>query len=51
MVDSAEVDDDLVRDLTEILTLMCARWCGERGAANRARRAITAAVGDDCEAA
>jgi predicted site-specific integrase-resolvase len=51
VVDSAEVDDDLVRDLTEILTLMCARWCGNRAAQNRARRAITAAVGDDCEAA
>ena len=25
MVDSVEVDDDLVRDMTEILTSMCAR--------------------------
>ncbi len=51
VVDSAEVDDDLVRDMTEILTSMCARWYGERAAQNRARRAITAAAGDDCEAA
>ena len=25
VIDSAEVDDDLVRDMTEILTSMCAR--------------------------
>ena len=31
MIDSAEVDDDLVRDMTEILTSMCARlYGGER---------------------
>lgn len=48
VVDSAEVDDDLVRDMTEILT---ARLYGKRAAANRARRAVAAAAGDDCEAA
>ncbi len=51
VVVAADVDDDLVRDMTEILTSMCARWYGERVAQNRARRAITAAAGDDCEAA
>jgi predicted site-specific integrase-resolvase len=51
VVDSSEVDDDLVRDMTEILTSMCARLYGKRAAQNRARRAITAAAGDDCEAA
>jgi predicted site-specific integrase-resolvase len=51
VVDSSEVDDDLVRDMTEILTSMCARLDGKRGAQNRARRAITAAARDDCEAA
>jgi predicted site-specific integrase-resolvase len=50
VVDSAEVDDDLVRDMTEILTSMCPRLYGRRAAANRAKRAITAAA-DDCEAA
>ena len=50
MVDSAEVDDDLVGDMTEIVTSMCARLCGKRAAQNRARRAITAAAGDDCGA-
>lgn len=47
--DSCGVDDGLVRDMTEVLTSMCARWYGERAAATRARRVITA--GDDGEAA
>ena len=51
VVDSAEVYDDLVRDMTEILTSMCARLYGNRAAQNRARRAITAAAAADCEAA
>jgi predicted site-specific integrase-resolvase len=50
VVDSAEVDDDLVRDMTEILTSMCARLYGKRAAANRAKRAVAAAaVGGDRE--
>ncbi|GAB1816738.1 IS607 family transposase [Mycobacterium sp. MUNTM1] len=44
VVDSAEVDDDLVRDMTEILTSMCARLYGKRAAANRAKRAVAAAA-------
>lgn len=48
VVDPAEVDDDLVRDVTEILTSLCARLYGRRAAANRARRAVEAATaGDD----
>ena len=48
VVDPAEVDDDLVRDVTEILTSLCARLYGRRAAANRARRAVAAATaGDD----
>ena len=50
VVDSAEVDDDRVRDRTEILTSMCARLFGERAAPNRARRAL-AAASEDLEAA
>jgi predicted site-specific integrase-resolvase len=46
VVDPAEVDDDLVRDVTEILTSLCARLYGRRAAANRARRAIDAVTGD-----
>jgi predicted site-specific integrase-resolvase len=44
VVDPAEVDDDLVRDVTEILTSLCARLYGRRAAANRARRAVEAAT-------
>jgi predicted site-specific integrase-resolvase len=51
VVDSAEVDDDLVWDMTEFLTSMCARVYGKRVAQNRARPAIAAAAADDCEAA
>jgi predicted site-specific integrase-resolvase len=45
VVDPAEVDDDLVRDVTEILTSLCARLYGGRAAANRARRAVDAVTG------
>lgn len=44
VVDLAEVDDDLVRDVAEILTSLCARLYGRRAAADRARRAIKAAT-------
>jgi predicted site-specific integrase-resolvase len=40
--DSAGAADDLVRDVTEILTSLCARLYGRRAAANRARRAVEA---------
>jgi predicted site-specific integrase-resolvase len=46
VVGTAEVDDDLVGDMTEILTSMWARLYGKRAAANRARRAVDAAVAD-----
>ncbi|KJE22875.1 putative site-specific integrase-resolvase [Frankia torreyi] len=46
VVDPAEVDDDLVRDITEILTSMCARLYGRGAAANRAARAVAAATED-----
>ncbi|NMO56891.1 IS607 family transposase [Actinoplanes sp. TBRC 11911] len=42
VVDAAEFDDDLVRDVTEILTSLCARLYGRRGAAKRVRRAVEA---------
>jgi predicted site-specific integrase-resolvase len=44
VIDSAEVDDDLVRDMTEILTSMCARLYGKCAAANRAKRAVAVAA-------
>jgi len=48
VVGAAEVDDDLVWDITEILRSMCARLSGNRAAANRAQRAVAPAadVGD-----
>ena len=44
VVDDAEVDEDLVRDMTEILTSFCARLYGKRAAANRARRMMRAGM-------
>ena len=46
VADPSEVDDDLVRDVTEILTSLCARLYGRRAAANRVARAV-AALGRD----
>jgi putative resolvase len=43
VLDDGEVADDLVRDMTEVLTSFCARLYGRRSAANRARRAVEAA--------
>ena len=40
-----ETTDDLVRDMIEVLTSMCARLYGRRGARNRAMRAVTATKG------
>jgi len=47
VVDPAEVDGDLVRDVREILTSLCARLYGHRAAADRAARAVAAATGQD----
>ena len=46
VADPSEVDDDLVRDVTEILTSLCARLYGRGAAASRARRAVAAVTGD-----
>jgi predicted site-specific integrase-resolvase len=42
VVDAAEVDGDLVWDMPEILTSMCARLCGTPAGGNRAKRAPAA---------
>ncbi len=47
VVDPSEVDDDLVRDVTEIPTSLRARLSGRRAAANRAAKAIAAATRED----
>ncbi len=40
VVDPGEVEDDLVRDMTEVLTSFCACLYGRRGARNRAKKAL-----------
>lgn len=40
-----------MRYMTEVLTSMCARLYGRRGARNRAMRAMTAAKNTDVDAA
>ena len=39
VANNGEGTDDLVRDMIEVLTSMCARLYGRRGARNRAIRA------------
>lgn len=43
VVDDGELDDDLVRDMTEVLTSLCARLYGRRAAADKAKAALKAA--------
>ena len=42
VVDDTELDDDLVRDMTEALTSFCARLYGRRAAKHRAEKAVEA---------
>jgi len=42
VVDHAEVKDDLIRDMTEVLTSFCARLYGKRAARQKAEKAIRA---------
>ena len=46
VIDEGEVDDDLVRDMTEVLTSFCARLYGRRSARNRAEKALRCAERD-----
>ncbi|OOK75954.1 IS607 family transposase [Mycobacterium ostraviense] len=46
VIDDGETTDDLVRDMIEVLTSMCVRLYGRRGARNRAMRAVTATKRD-----
>jgi putative resolvase len=46
---SQETTSDLVRDITEVLTLMCVRLCGQGAAKNRAARAVAVVTGEDAE--
>lgn len=42
VVDETELTDDLVRDMTDLLTSLCARLYGKRSAKARAQRALEA---------
>jgi putative resolvase len=46
VLDDGEVDDDLVRDMVEVLTSFCARLYGRRSARNRALKAVGCARRD-----
>ncbi|TDO48431.1 resolvase-like protein [Kribbella sp. VKM Ac-2527] len=46
VVDEGEVEDDLVRDMTDALTSFCVRLYGKRAARNRAMKALAAAAGE-----
>ncbi len=47
VVETGEVDDDLARDVTEVLVSFCARLYGQRSAKNRANRALACATRTD----
>jgi putative resolvase len=46
VLDAGEVDDDLVRDMVDVLTSFCARLYGRRSARNRALKAVGCAQRD-----
>ena len=46
VVDDVEVDDDLVGEMTELMTSLCARLSGRRSAAHRAANAVEVAGGE-----
>ena len=43
VMEEGELEDDLVRDVTEVMTSLCARLYGRRSARRRAERALAAA--------
>jgi putative resolvase len=47
VLDAGEVEDDLVRDMAEVLTSFCASLYGRRSAKNRAKKALKAAAADE----
>lgn len=51
VADPGETTGNLVRDMIEVLTSMCPRLYGRRGARNRAMRAVTAAKNAEMDAA
>ncbi|WP_330331729.1 IS607 family transposase [Streptomyces sp. NBC_00536] len=47
VLNEGEAEDDLVRDMAEVLTSFCARLYGRRSAENRVKKALEAAAADD----
>jgi putative resolvase len=47
VLDEAETTSDLVRDVTEVLTSLCARLYGQRSASRRAAKAVAVATGPE----
>src|ERR1035437_1850840 len=47
VIDPNEVEDDLVRDMVEVLTSFCARLYGKRSARNRALKALKCAESEE----
>ncbi len=45
VIEPEEMKGDIVRDLQEVIVLLCARLYGKRSAENRAKRAVEAATG------
>lgn len=45
VIDNNEVEDDLVRDITEVLTSFCARFYGQRSAKLKAQKIIKEVTG------
>jgi putative resolvase len=47
VLDATETSDDVVRDVTEVLTSLCARLYGRRSASRRAAKAVEVATGGE----
>ncbi|MFU8874488.1 IS607 family transposase [Micromonospora sp. SL4-19] len=47
VLDAGESTNDLVEDMADVLTSMCARLYGQRAATSRAARALAAATGEE----
>lgn len=47
VVDGKELKDDLVEDMTAILTSFCARLYGRRSAKNKAKKALSAITNEN----
>lgn len=49
VMNETEYVDDIVQDMTDVMTSFCARLYGKRGASNRAKRALKAVGGESPE--